>query len=161
MKRPSRNDSIFIASCLLAIACIKISISSIFVCSGSQLKTAILNMVELLINPVRFINCSAAILMTAAPLWLFKSKDLQSKLDFVYISGFAFALTLGVLGGSDTTMIFYSFFPLYYPSIIKTISRKGLVFMIICGLGYMITNRVGRRILERIRPAHTPSSLIA
>jgi hypothetical protein len=85
----------------------------------------------------------------------------MTKIKVIYTAGFIFSAGLAFVGGSDATRIFFSFFPIYFVLIIDALKKQGYIFSIACLLGYLITNRVSRKILEPLNylPAKDESGL--
>lgn len=133
---------------LLSILVLKLLISKYMNCNGSQLYTAIGWIYRRLSDPNGFLSYCAAISMTAAPIIYAGKCNELSKVEWISIIGLLFSGLLSFVGGSDSTRIFYSFFPLYFIAIIYSIRRLGYIFSIFCFMGYLITNRFGTLILE-------------
>jgi hypothetical protein len=138
---------------------LKISVAYFFDCSGSQLRTAIDWVMKRLTDPEKFINYCAAVLMTAAPLWFLRDISILNHIEKISLAGFFFSAVLAFAGGTDSTRIFYSFSPLYLVLIIRVIATEGFIFSMFCAIGYILSNRFGRPILEPInyRPARDDS----
>lgn len=136
------------AFAFIGIIITKVLISYYFNCNGSQIKTAIMWAYKGLSDPQRFISFIAAISMTAAPMIYIKDIPNLSKIEKISILGFLISAALAFVGGSDSTRIFYSFFPIYFIAIISTIRAKGYIFSFVSLLGYMVVNRFGTKILE-------------
>jgi hypothetical protein len=139
---------IVLLASIIAISLAKSFISIELSCHGSQLKTAIFNAWELISDPQRFVSVVAAISMTAAPLVYINSINKLSKLHIVSLIGLLISFVLASVGGSDSTRIFYSFFPLYYILLISVLRSLGVLYSLFAGLGYLVVNRFPRVILE-------------
>ena len=137
----------FIVSIFLMIS-MKYITSYYLNCNGSQVKTVLYWLYFRVTDPKNFISYFAAISMTAAPIWYISKLEILSKIEKVSLFGFIFAALLSFIGGSDSTRIFFSFYPIYFILIISIIRNKGFIFSIICLLGYLATNNVTRKILE-------------
>ncbi len=133
---------------LIGVLLTKIIIINYMDCNGSQLKTALVWLYKGLSNPERFISVIAAISMTAAPLVYINNISNLTKIEKISMIGFLLSVIFAFFGGSDSTRIFYSFFPIYFILIIYIIRNKGYVFSLIILFGYMITNRFATKILE-------------
>ncbi len=147
LRGANRRSFIGFLTALVSIFMIRAGISEVFNCSGSQIQAALFSL-KSVFDPVRMVNFFAAISMTGAPfVFLPKVRELDS-LERVSLMGFVFSVLLAFLGGSDSTRIFFSFFPLYALALASAFRRKGIYFMLFSGVGYFLTNRVGQRIAD-------------
>lgn len=117
-------------------------------CEGSQIVTAINGIRIGFSEPHKFVSWSAGISMTAAPLLYIREIYTLSKIQKISVLGFIAAAIFGLVGGSDSTRIFYSFFPMYFLLILSVIQTKGYIFSIFSILGFIITNRFSQKIME-------------
>jgi hypothetical protein len=114
--------------------------------AGSQLRSGFFRLLELLINPQRFIAAIAAISMTLGPLLItLGRRQLRS---FYLTPGASLALisipyfcAISIAGGGDVTRLFYSFSPFYAPLIAFSFRNASLSAFSAALLGWMVTNQ--------------------
>lgn len=148
-------------SAFVAAILIRAAIVQGMSCDGSQAKTAIFWAWRYVSDPQRFVSVAAALSMTAAPLAFLGRLRVFNYEHKVSLIGLVSAIILSVLGGSDTTRIFYSFFPLYFVLIVSVVRQEGFLFSIFCALGYVVTNQFPRIIQEPLNymPSRDESGL--
>lgn len=113
----------------------------------SQILTGLHWLYRFMTEPERFVRCVAALLMTVGPLlvimdrgdWVNAAKSPETAAGVMAIPYFA---AISILGGSDVTRLFYSFFPMWALLTAAAFGRAGPLSFVISLFGLTLTNRV-------------------
>lgn len=114
----------------------------------SQIMTAFFWLHRLLTDPTRFIDAVAAILLTLGPLlliktaWLFRLSIVDDRVQVFSAVAIVYVGLLSIVGGSDVTRIFYTFIPLYAPTLIIGFARLDLSGFALACLGWLLSNQI-------------------
>lgn len=133
---------------MCSLLIMKLSINTLMDCHGSQFITAFSWIYRRLSDPQSFITFFAAVSLTAAPIAYLSPFGSLNRIEKISLFALIMAAFLSWVGGTDTTRIFFSFFPLYFIVIFSTIKKQGFIFSLFCLSGYLIVNQAGRKILE-------------
>lgn len=115
--------------------------------SGSQIDTALVWAVRFITNPQNFISSISSILMTLGPLLILATKEkissfCASRYNVVAVLSIPYFAALSIVGGSDTTRIFYSFIPMYGAFVIYCFRDESFSKVSCSILGWMVTNQI-------------------
>jgi hypothetical protein len=116
--------------------------------SQSQIMTAFWWLYQLLTDPTRFLDVLAAISLTLGPLlflktdWFLRLKFLDERAQLFSVVAIVYVGLLSSVGGSDVTRIFYTFIPLYAPTLIIGFARLDLSGFALACFGWLITNQI-------------------
>jgi hypothetical protein len=136
-----------VVACALMLSANQL-IEQLMGCDASHLKIALKALYERVTDPLNVVRGLAALSMTAAPVVFVHAVGRLTPLDRSSLFGLLLAAVLAMLGGSDSTRIFYSFLPIYLLLILRVMIARGPLFLLVSLLGYGVTNRFARPLLE-------------
>ncbi len=113
----------------------------------SQFRTVMSSLKHKILEPLELLRATACILMTLAPFLICKSRAVSAssaEVDELRLIGRTFlllCLVMALVGGSDTTRIFFIGYPLYVLLLADWISGADVLTVVLASSAGMIANR--------------------